>query len=88
MSGTEQAVADPPVLWGAVSAAHQVEDGNVASDNWASEHDPSSSQREPSGDVYDSYHRNGVCLDSTTAKSPAPRPPARSQPGSAHACAN
>ena len=38
MSGTEQAVADPPVLWGEVSAAHQVEDGNVASDNWASEH--------------------------------------------------
>jgi len=45
MSGTEQAVADAPFLWGAASAAHQVEGGNIASDYWASEHAPSSPQR-------------------------------------------
>ena len=57
MSGTEQAVADAPFLWGAASAAHQVEGGNIASDYWASEHAPSSPQREPSGDACDSYYR-------------------------------
>ena len=65
MSGTVQAVADPPVRLGAVSVARQMEYGNVASGNWASEHDPSSSQREPSRDVYDSYHRNGGCRGAT-----------------------
>ena len=65
MSETEQAVADPPVLLGAVSVARQVKDGNVASVNWASEHDRSSSQREQSRDVCDSYHRNDGCCGAT-----------------------
>ncbi|MFC4585758.1 glycoside hydrolase family 1 protein [Sphaerisporangium corydalis] len=44
-------------LWGASSAAHQIEGGNVASDFWELEHTPGGPFAEPSGDACDSYHR-------------------------------
>jgi beta-glucosidase len=44
-------------LWGAATAAHQVEGGNVRNDWWAFEHDPGSGCAEPSGDACDSWHR-------------------------------
>lgn len=44
-------------LFGAATAAHQVEGNNVASDWWAFEHRPGSPVRELSGDAADSYHR-------------------------------
>ena len=52
-------VADFPAdfLWGAATAAHQVEGGNVNNDWWAFEHDPSTAARESSGDGIDQFHR-------------------------------
>ena len=44
-------------LWGAATAAHQVEGGNIASDWWAKEWLPGTPIVEPSGDAADSYHR-------------------------------
>jgi beta-glucosidase len=44
-------------VWGAATAAHQVEGGNVGSDCWALEHARPSLFREPSGDGVDQYHR-------------------------------
>jgi beta-glucosidase len=44
-------------IWGAATAAHQVEGGNVNSDCWALEHAKPSLFREPSGDAVDQYHR-------------------------------
>jgi beta-glucosidase len=44
-------------VWGAATAAHQVEGGNVGSDSWALEHARPSLFREPSGDAVDQYHR-------------------------------
>lgn len=44
-------------LWGASTAAHQVEGNNTASDWWAREHAPDGGIAEPSGDAADSYHR-------------------------------
>ncbi len=44
-------------LWGAATAAHQIEGNNVNSDWWEREHAPDSSVAEPSGDACDSYHR-------------------------------
>lgn len=45
-------------LWGASTAAHQIEGGNVNSDWWALEHSGLSAHiKEPSGDACDSYHR-------------------------------
>ncbi|WP_432512587.1 glycoside hydrolase family 1 protein [Kineococcus sp. SYSU DK001] len=48
-------------LWGAATAAHQVEGGNVGSNWWVHEHDPALAAAwgivEPSGDAADSYHR-------------------------------
>jgi beta-glucosidase len=46
-------------LWGAATAAHQVEGGNVNSDWWRLEHAPDTRVVEPSGDACDSYHRYG-----------------------------
>jgi beta-glucosidase len=46
-------------IWGAATAAHQVEGGNVNSDCWALEHAHPSLFREPSGDAVDQYHRFG-----------------------------
>ncbi|RHW19423.1 glycoside hydrolase family 1 protein [Sphingomonas gilva] len=44
-------------LWGAATAAHQVEGNNVNSDCWALEHAAPSLFVEPSGDAADQYHR-------------------------------
>jgi beta-glucosidase len=50
-------------LWGAATAAHQVEGGNVNNDHWELEHAPHSPFAEPSGDACDSYHRWREDLD-------------------------
>lgn len=44
-------------LWGAATAAHQVEGGNVNSDYWVMEHVPGTYFKEPSGDACDSWNR-------------------------------
>ncbi len=44
-------------LWGAATAGHQVEGGNVNADIWAAEWAERSMFREPSGDACDHYHR-------------------------------
>jgi beta-glucosidase len=44
-------------LWGAATAAHQIEGGNVNNDSWAREHDSNSDYAESSGDACDSLHR-------------------------------
>ncbi|HEU4849844.1 MAG TPA: family 1 glycosylhydrolase, partial [Terrimesophilobacter sp.] len=44
-------------IWGAATAAHQVEGNNVNSDWWEREHAPGTDIDEPSGDACDSYHR-------------------------------
>jgi beta-glucosidase len=44
-------------LWGASTAAHQVEGNNVNSDLWLLEHLPHTIFKEPSGDACDHYHR-------------------------------
>lgn len=42
-------------LWGTATAAHQIEGGNVNSDWWAFEHDPTSGVAEVSGDACNSF---------------------------------
>lgn len=44
-------------IWGAATAAHQVEGGNFNSDIWALEHAQPSLFREPSGDAVDHWNR-------------------------------
>ena len=44
-------------LWGASTAGHQVEGGNVNADIWPLEWAPDSMFKEPSGDACDHYHR-------------------------------
>lgn len=44
-------------MWGAATAAHQIEGNNVNSDWWAREHSAGTQVDEPSGDACDSYHR-------------------------------
>ncbi len=44
-------------LWGTATAAHQVEGGNVNTDWWEFEHDPTSGCAEVSGDACDSFNR-------------------------------
>ncbi|HEY0216596.1 MAG TPA: family 1 glycosylhydrolase [Cellulomonas sp.] len=44
-------------LWGASTAAHQIEGNNVNTDWWVHEHRPGTVIAEPSGDAADSYHR-------------------------------
>lgn len=48
---------DKDFLWGAATAAYQVEGGNVASDWWTFEHAEGAPMAEPSGDSVDHYHR-------------------------------
>ncbi|HEX8445097.1 MAG TPA: family 1 glycosylhydrolase [Sphingomonas sp.] len=50
-------------LWGAATAAHQVEGNNVNSDVWAIEHVKPSPFAESSGDACDSFHRWPLDLD-------------------------
>jgi beta-glucosidase len=44
-------------LWGAATAGHQVEGGNVNSDSWFLEHLKPTAYAEVSGDACDQYHR-------------------------------
>lgn len=44
-------------LWGAATAAHQIEGNNVNADWWEREHRPGGDVSEPSGDADDSYNR-------------------------------
>jgi beta-glucosidase len=44
-------------LWGAATAAHQVEGNNVNCDSWVLEHLPQTIYAVPSGDACDHYHR-------------------------------
>lgn len=44
-------------LWGASTAAHQVEGNNINTDWWVREHARTAQVAEPSGDAADSYHR-------------------------------
>jgi beta-glucosidase len=44
-------------LWGAATAAHQIEGNNVNSNWWVHENEPGTTIVEPSGDAADSYHR-------------------------------
>lgn len=44
-------------LWGASTAAHQIEGNNIASDHWQEEYAPDTTVKEPSGDACDSYNR-------------------------------
>jgi beta-glucosidase len=44
-------------LWGAATAAHQVEGNNINTDAWVLEHLKPSTFAEPSGDACDFYHR-------------------------------
>lgn len=46
-------------LWGAATAAHQIEGNNVSSNWWVHENEPGTTIVEPSGDAADSYHRYG-----------------------------
>ncbi|MEU4449302.1 family 1 glycosylhydrolase [Actinosynnema sp. NPDC050801] len=50
-------------LWGAATAAHQVEGNNTSSDLWAVENAPDPIMPERSGDACDSYHRWREDLD-------------------------
>jgi beta-glucosidase len=50
-------------LWGAATAAHQVEGGNVNNHYWEWEHAEHSPFAEPSGDAVDHYHRWQEDLD-------------------------
>jgi beta-glucosidase len=43
-------------LWGAATAAHQVEGNNINTDNWLLERAPNTMYQEPSGDACDHYH--------------------------------
>jgi beta-glucosidase len=54
-------------LWGAGTAAHQNEGGNVNNNVWEWEHADRTAFREPSGDASDSYHRWPEDLDSLVA---------------------
>lgn len=54
----DEGSADRPFLWGASTAAHQVEGSNVNSDWWVRENAPDRGHiAEPSLDAADSYHR-------------------------------
>ena len=47
----------PDFLWGAATAAHQIEGDNYNSDFWAAERSGSGHLQEPSGSACDSWHR-------------------------------
>ena len=47
----------PPFLWGAATAAHQIEGNNINSDYWVLENVPSTGFAERSGDACDSWTR-------------------------------
>ncbi|MDR7186741.1 beta-glucosidase [Microbacterium trichothecenolyticum] len=52
------AIAAPEgFIWGAATAGHQIEGGNVNTGHWENEYTPGTQIPEPSGDACDSYHR-------------------------------
>jgi beta-glucosidase len=53
----------PGFLWGASTAAHQIEGNNTSSDLWAEENRPGGRMPERSGDACDSLHRWPEDLD-------------------------
>ncbi|MGB4778179.1 glycoside hydrolase family 1 protein, partial [Microbacterium sp.] len=54
----DQTIPSPDgFLWGAATAAHQIEGGNVNTSHWVFEHAADTTVDEPSGDACDSYHR-------------------------------
>lgn len=53
----------PDFFWGAATAGHQVEGGNVNADSWVSEHLRPSAFAEPSGDACDSWNRWSEDID-------------------------
>lgn len=55
--GRPAAAAPPAFLWGAATAAHQIEGGNVNSDYWVMERVAGTYFKEPSGDACDSLNR-------------------------------
>jgi beta-glucosidase len=57
MKGTLMAGFPQGFLWGAATAGHQVEGGNVNADLWPMEWAEHSTFNEPSGDACDHYHR-------------------------------
>lgn len=66
-SGLTRAHAAPKTgmsgfLWGAATAAHQIEGQNLNSDYWVLEHIPATYFKEVSGDACDSLHRWGEDL--------------------------
>ncbi|WP_395396743.1 family 1 glycosylhydrolase [Novosphingobium sp. BL-8A] len=56
-SGTMPRKLRSDFLWGAATAGHQVEGGNVNADSWVMEHLSPSAFAEPSGDACDSWNR-------------------------------
>jgi beta-glucosidase len=44
-------------IWGAATAAHQIEGQNVNTSHWEYEYSENTTVQEPSGDAVDSYHR-------------------------------
>ncbi|MBN8881894.1 MAG: glycoside hydrolase family 1 protein, partial [Salana multivorans] len=54
-------------LWGASTAAHQIEGNNLNSDWWQREVEPGSRLAERSGDAADSYHRYRDDIDMLAA---------------------
>jgi beta-glucosidase len=54
---TEGQAVPPGFLWGASTASHQVEGGNVGNDWWALENAQPPAVPHRSGDACDSYHR-------------------------------
>jgi hypothetical protein len=63
-------------LWGAATAAHQVEGNNVNSESWVLEHLPGTIYAEPSGDACDHYHRypEDIALLANWASTPIASP--------------
>ena len=55
--GAAAPAAQRGFLWGAATAAHQIEGANVNSDYWVLEHIPATYFKEPSGDACDSLNR-------------------------------
>ena len=54
---TEKMTFPKAFLWGAATAAHQVEGNNINSESWVLEHVPDSMYADSSGDAVDHYHR-------------------------------
>ena len=56
-SGAVRPLPGGGFLWGAATAAHQIEGANINSDYWVLEHIPHTYFHEPSGDACDSWNR-------------------------------